>query len=815
MPLEKEDEDSSRSALKGYLDAAKLIRSNNFENSIADNLERIISGDFDLLRRLAGLGANDNTYDLSKAFITLAVPSLEGKTQFAFVLEKVRPLYFALGAINCPTTSDIKAQPIYLNFENLNRSIQEFAQEDIKLIWKNTHDEIHERIKKLPYIKKYTGSRDYMLRITADELKKHQNHLKFSALGLLVHLVNDAKSYYDIIDASSRPSWLEYHANRKTFKFFTKSIDEIPPDFFKGYCLFLDEYEGMDYQVFLRNLAQVVGLRCVISNTNDQISSFLGIDHLDSSKTSDNSIWSIVVNELKMGNYQTLNALAGIEENINWIYENAISDQFKDDRNLCSQFFNDFKEKQILELRPGVSFAVGNAINKFKSEHSDNKVTFEYLLGYITNELSKKLLNRKPYYNSIDEPGEIATLCLISCSSYNRKNQNPSLNSRKTNLDSHFYYLINPSDPAKWIFLTLATYVSKIDFVNIFNEANPTIPLRYIDEKDLKPVTWKHKLTYFKSEEILTILACMNLVCRWHSFVTIFQQSINVNNYGGLVDTSNIEKNMLTFLAMICFSHSSHRDPGKVSCSFSGQSGTNFLKNIFISSLSHYKSTPFKVTINFQFPVESSNFKIHEYLDRITIPYLYVSNAELPDIFKTMLSRSEIGGRSINFGKIDISDKLAHFKIEFPYYYRAADNCVSSRTCRADYKNWQKVLLYKHLFKMVTYAKKLSENFCIIVCKAMENPRHEAIRKFNQYCSDHRINAYKIKLSEKFKNGKIENRTYNVLRINENIIEDHSMMVLVIELDEKLENVKQDEEDYEDDDNDYTDDDDDDYYESD
>lgn len=70
-------------------------------------------------------------------------------------------------------------------------------------------------------------------------------------------------------------------------------------------------------------------------------------------------------------------------------------------------------------------------------------------------------------------------------------------------------------------------------------------------------------------------------------------------------------------------------------------------------------------------------------------------------------------------------------------------------------------------------------------------------------------------MSEKFKNGKIENRTYNVLRINENIIEDHSMMVLVIELDEKVENVKQDEEDYEDYDNDYTDDDGDDYYESD
>ena len=224
-PLKQDEEESVKSALKCYVDTAKIIRSTNYEGSVADKLECIIDGDFDLLKRQVGLKDDDTTYDLSKAFITLAVPSLEGKTQLAFVLEKIRPLYFGFLDYYAHRR-DI--QPIYLNFEYLNMCIYDSAEEDVKLITENTRPELHDLLHTVPYLKHYRGNNYELLRITPEELKNHQNHLKLSTLGLLVYLVNDAKANYDSLDVSNRPSWLEYPASRKDLYFQAKTIDEIP-----------------------------------------------------------------------------------------------------------------------------------------------------------------------------------------------------------------------------------------------------------------------------------------------------------------------------------------------------------------------------------------------------------------------------------------------------------------------------------------------------------------------------------------------------------------------------------------------------------
>lgn len=83
--------------LHTYTQTASLIRLNGYEGSIASKLKKAIAGDMELCEKLLGIEENAKSlYNFSKSFVAIAAPSLEGKTQFAFILEKTRPLYFEL-----------------------------------------------------------------------------------------------------------------------------------------------------------------------------------------------------------------------------------------------------------------------------------------------------------------------------------------------------------------------------------------------------------------------------------------------------------------------------------------------------------------------------------------------------------------------------------------------------------------------------------------------------------------------------------------------------------------------------------------------
>ena len=89
-----------------------------------------------------------------------------------------------------------------MNFENLNMCIQNSAEEDIKLITENTRRNLTNSFVLVPYLKYYRGDNYEILQNYSGGTENHQNHLKLSTLGLLVHLVNDAKANYDSLDAS-------------------------------------------------------------------------------------------------------------------------------------------------------------------------------------------------------------------------------------------------------------------------------------------------------------------------------------------------------------------------------------------------------------------------------------------------------------------------------------------------------------------------------------------------------------------------------------------------------------------------------------
>lgn len=150
--------------------------------------------------------------DFSSTFIAHVSSSFEGKTQSAFILSKVRPLYFAMNQSNDEAKS---VQSIYISFKSLNECISKLAHED---------------------------------RIAMHESKNRPNNdseYSYKVLGFLAHLIDDAEANFD---PNSDRSWMDFYANRedRSAKVFFNSmkISKFKEKLAGSpkYCLFLDEY---------------------------------------------------------------------------------------------------------------------------------------------------------------------------------------------------------------------------------------------------------------------------------------------------------------------------------------------------------------------------------------------------------------------------------------------------------------------------------------------------------------------------------------------------------------------------------------------
>lgn len=764
-----ENQKLASTALSNYIKTASLIRSSNgYERSIAANLEKIIAGDFELCKNLAGMSANSQN-DFTKAFVAIAAPSFEGKTQFAFVLKEARPLYFSLGA-----KSDIgqryKSQSIYLNFKDLNRCIEESAKYDIsKIINSKT---LESSKKKIRTFNGKSNSKT-LRRITADQLNERFGNTKFFTLGLLYRLVEDARTNYDTLDAESRPAWMEYHAHRTNFKFSQKSINEVPVDFFKGYCLFLDEFRGKKWAIYIRNLARIIGLRCCVSNTNAKVANLVGKNHSHMSGVEREYVWSIVITELKSSNHQILNSLTDIDNDINWIHDNAISDDFIDDKAHFKAFFEDFKNNQIGNLRPGVSLKIAEFIKSFCQSRDANsaKITFESFFNDLVEKLSQNLANRKPYVRTTVQ-GRAANLSLLLSPSYNRTKANYNLNSSINYLQDHFYYLINPANASNWLFITCPS-----------EESNTSCPLVFFKEN--VKYNWETELTYFKSEELLTILACMNLYngkeFESFSFVLnqIYQASKLLSFDTGATENPlavNRDGNRLEVLSTLCTSNSSHHDPLEKRNSLKGQCGSKFFMNLLVD----LKISLPKNLIRLDYSQSKlQSFNIQKYLEEdVLIPFLYVSNCELPNVFNEMMMKSNIRNRSINMGTLTRTANKARIDIEFPFYFRLDQN--KKFYCKMECKNWKKNVLFVDLVKIFERAQ--PSNQCpisITICDGIGKPseKKNTLENITEYCRNNRINAYRFGQTDP-----LDLSTFSLVPLSDYLSDEPLLVAFVIEL---------------------------------
>lgn len=224
-----------------------------------------------------------NAAQLKRSFIALISPSLTGKTQSAFVINSKKPLYFAF--------QDIKAietiQGVYGNFQSLSNALSKMAIDDLeRLNYLFKYDRYHFASSEETETET-ERTKTFYENIGAHNLLTNHSDFQFFSLGFLYKLVQDSETDF----LNSKKKWMKYHAERESFSFTSKSLNEFRTLVSSSqYYVFLDEYVGHDWAVLVRNLCRAADLITVVANTNTVMANLLGHSSV-LSRTQGSHIW--------------------------------------------------------------------------------------------------------------------------------------------------------------------------------------------------------------------------------------------------------------------------------------------------------------------------------------------------------------------------------------------------------------------------------------------------------------------------------------------------------------------------------------------
>ena len=733
-------------------------------------IEEILSGNFEVLNSLVGekQKCKFTKEILDGTFVALAAPSLEGKTQSAFTFKNVLPLYFALQA-----TEDTHetAQEIYLNYASLNAAIETYARRDLKALFGKESGLTKEQFKNI------------------SKSKLRTNGQKFFVLGFLCALVEDAKKDFLTIDEKDRKPWMQYHAERmgKDLSFEAKSIVEFRAKYrhyFDGFCLFLDEFISEPWSVFIRNLARAVGLSCIVANTNGKIANLTGKSNVNFSGVSytiRRSIWSIVITslghiswEVLMKKYPTLKAKLGIIINV-------LEGNHREDGKLLKAFF--YQGKNLEYLRPGLADFLAYAIVN-DSLNLVPKYTLAQFMAELTRIMSERMHLRKSNGVKSDK-GRAASLGLLFSDAYtvklNSKSEylSPSFHDNAF-IEEHYYYLINPIDTVKSVFITFANSRT--------NDKKSTLVLT--EDETLK---WRSEATYFKQTEFMTILSSFNLLPKDKSFFNIFriarETSNNSNNdrgaspnvFAGKSDGNRLE----TFVAASIIDASHHSMESNLNM-FEGQQGlvlvNNFVKNLIFTNQDKFGQ---KISVKIKEKYRN-NFDLNGYLGNLIFPFLYPENCEIPEELKEISVQNEKQvdkTRSVLIEKFVRPPDSEQIDGIFACYQkingssgrtlkRSKVESIRKRSCVLECKNWTTSVLYGDLEEIILKAlgeskktpeitgtkrqkKKAVENELIkkvalsfIICDKIGKPNPDTLKQFNKFCQENNVNVFKLERND-------------------------------------------------------------------
>lgn len=682
------------------------------------------------------LGSNsirkDNDF-LERMFYAVVAPSMEGKTQSAFVFRNIRPLYFLLVKTSLSASHEI--QDIYRNFATLSDKFMEIAVTDFTVFLKKTQSPV--------------VSVSIYDRVSAEVLIKNHGETPFLLLGFLVALIEHAKAEFD----PSQTNWMEFFATSpRKFTIRAMSINQVRKIDLENYVLFFDEFAALNWTVFVRNLARAARIPLFVANTNTNAANLVGRDQSAFSSTDPNFAWSLVSIRL---NSMTENILHGMNlqffGKLNELSQLATGKE----QDLVIGFIKDFLDNQLKQLRPGFAEWISQAIVAIPVAQS---ITLNYVLTEIIKELVSRLIKKKPQMMSNLE-AVLGTFALFMNNAYLSEDDSELTHicHRKIYLQDHFYYLANPVDNTKWAFLTYppapkpATASESVPFSEK--------PLRVVKDNNNEVLSdWKKEFTYFKSEEIIPFLA-FQAIMKSGSIGGLFKKGMDEikRSPRGTGDTQNMAQNValngneLEVLATVCVTEASHHFCGDVNSTFCGQDGISFVTNLVenlveADGFRHAKN----VIIDFH------ERTVGVILEKMHVPYLFPSEMDLPKFFKDHLSDAEgFNFRSVNFGEFHRTKNEEEIDATFKYFIKNGQNKIPTvATCAIECKNWSQNLSVELLKNIINKAVNFSANLSLVFCNTLSSAHGQTIDSFKQICTDNKWNVLKLMKTNSNGDGK-------------------------------------------------------------
>ena len=643
---------------------------------------------------------NIENLNFSGSFVALAAPSLEGKTQSAFVLRVVRPLYFPLSTASAQS-SDTKNQFIYENYEALTLELCRYANEDLANIkrLRNNHD------------------------ISASSISRDLKMFKSRVLGFILALIEDANRPQVLQNSS----WMRYHATRQNFSFNSARIHDIQADanIFKGFVLFLDEFVAEEWAIYVRNLARVIGLTCLVANTNTRIANLAGTETCSGGSVLD--VWSIVIISLSSASLYLLNQLYSLRRNIDEIKRNSR------DRGLI-MFLNNFLINEIDNMRPGMSLFIAESIADFTANRSDLPTTLRLFLDTILKKVTVKLKIRK-FRSNFNLLTQCAKIGLLLPESYERSP--PSCEDfswffqGSSFLQNHLYRLVNPTGIDHWIFLTSPPDLN-------------SKTLRFVSNNESSP--WTTERTCFDEKEKSTILACLFL--KFGNPVTDIltrakNRSIQSAHDAQNVNAQQLQGNHLEVSAAVSVIDASQHCYGTVVneeiFSLAGQKGINFIKNLIINLISEFEFV--KISRTFEIAVERCSFNLMNAFRDMKMPFLYSLGRE--DKFFEKLDRLS---ESVYMKKYERTGNIMQIDGKFEFEYSGI-----KKLAVVECKNRAASISTSILNEVIERCSNLQNSmlFLVFCNKIIDSPRK--ISKFVKSCDTKLINVYRIVKSSRIR----------------------------------------------------------------
>ena len=398
------------------------------------------------------------------SYASIVGPSLMGKTQFAFALARLCPVFYTNFAYR------EQVQPIYDAFKDISAGFKNCLADDVKILEKE------------PYIGLNSG----------DIL----GTVKLRTIGLLWELVKYSTKFDGFKEGSaSNSDWFTFYLQSRNFKYeamtYCEYLEELGKDYNEvTYCLtdicFIDELikdPKIDFRIpvvfideinsknedsikLLRNLCRLIGLECVMASTSAKINNLLNVKKPGSSAPKANAVWVHAIRKLPKAsikaifkllgwdayatdpeNFQTSQLLSdlaintGASDTNSSLLHNLITLMIHDSRT-CLQgvsliAFSALKDK-LLEL-------------KSNKQLLDTKAVFEYIL----DKLSEMLKSRKAAAFSDSDSGPYNSLAMMMSNYqiYEENDEIEGLCNLKTNseiifrtINEHFYFFGKPDD---------------------------------------------------------------------------------------------------------------------------------------------------------------------------------------------------------------------------------------------------------------------------------------------------------------------------------------------------------------------------------